>query len=84
MHDDLMVKIALVILGAMLSVLGAFFVWGFQRLVITLLDNGKELMEIGHRLGDIEKRLEPLDKMEKDINNYYSRLKILESKQGEM
>jgi hypothetical protein len=83
MADDIVVKIALVILGAMLSMLGAFFVWGFQRLVTTLLDNGKELIKIEHRLGDIEKSIEPLAKMEKDLNNYYQRLKIVELKQGE-
>lgn len=84
MSNDLFVKIGLVILGAMLSMLGAFFVWGFQKLVTTLLDTGRELLKIEHRLGNIEKRMEPLDKMQTDLNNYYQRLKIVETKQGEM
>lgn len=82
MNDDVAVKIGLVVLGAMLSFLGAFFVWGFQKLISTLLDNGKELIKIEHRLGDIEKTVEPIHKMQKDLNNYYLRLKIVEDKQG--
>lgn len=84
MKEDLFVKIGLVILGALLSMLGAFFVWGFQKLVTTLINFMQELVKIEHRLGSIEKSIEPISKMEKDLNNYYQRLKIVENKQGEI
>ena len=76
MEDSVLIKIALSILGAILSIL----VWGLQKLITTLLDHSKTLLNIEHRLGEIEKDVAPLEKMKTDLNNYYFRLKNIEDK----
>ncbi len=78
MDNELIVKIALLFIGATLSFISVLLIWGFQKLISTLLQHSDELLKIGHRLGAIEKDVAPFDKMKTDLNNYYQRLKTVE------
>lgn len=99
MFDDLGIKIGLLVLGAMLSMVAGLVVWGFQRLVTTMLENGAELVRITGRLAEIDKKLHSLeikkehkfeqidkavDKIEREQNSYIFRLKLIEKKLGEL
>lgn len=102
MTNDLIIKIGLLVLGTMLTMVAGLVIWGFQRLVTTMLENGVELVRITgrlaeidkklhsleirkeHKFGEIDKKLAAMDRIEKEQNTYMFRLKLIESKLGEL
>lgn len=82
--NDLLLKIALMVLGTMFTAMSIILVWGFQKLITTLLQHSNELLKIEHRLGEIEKKMQPVDKLQGDLNICFQRVKTLEEKTKEI
>src|SRR5690606_26146343 len=82
LQNDIFIKILLTMIGTFFTVIGVLTVWGFQKLITTLLDHSKQLLNVVRDLGEIKEKIAPIPKMAKDVNQFFIRIKNVEKQTG--
>ncbi len=68
MYDELILKVALLIVGALASFVGGLIVWGLKNLISTVFENTIALKVVSEKLNEVNKTIDKIPELERDLS----------------